>query len=65
MQREGPRLEVVKHREAEARVRASILRREMGQPWDYEGRDEDIAIIKRKTRELGHERLKRFVGGGA
>lgn len=57
--REGPRLEVIKHREAEQRLRDAILENR-----SYPGMDEDIALIKRKARELGPERLKRFVGGG-
>ncbi len=57
----GPRLEKVKHAAAEARIRESVLRRERGASWDYEGRDEDLAIIRRKRHELGPERL----GGGA
>lgn len=59
MHREGPRLEKVKHLEAERRLRTSILENR-----DYEGKEEDVALIKRKTRELGHERLKRVIGGG-
>lgn len=62
MQREnsGPRLEKRRHLEAEQRLRAAILEgRE-----DYPGKAEDICLIKRKTRELGHERLKRVIGGG-
>ncbi len=54
-----PRLEVLKHQAAEARLRDAIL-----EGRDYPGKDEDIALIKRKQRELGDERLKRFVGEG-
>ncbi len=62
MQREdrGPRLEKVKHQAAESRIRDSVLRRERGESWDYAGRDEDLALIRRKRHELGPERL----GGG-
>jgi len=56
----GPRLEKRKHQGAESRIRDSVLRRERGESWDYEGRAEDLAIIRRKRHELG-ERL----GGGA
>jgi hypothetical protein len=60
MQRECPRLETVKHAAAESRIRDSVLRREVGASWDYEGRDEDLALIRCKRHELGPERL----GGG-
>ena len=57
----GPRLEKVKHQAAEERLRTAILdgRR------DYPGKDQDLALIKRKQRELGPERLRRVVGGGS
>ena len=58
--REGPRLEVVKHLEAEERLRRAVL-----EGRDYEGRDADLARIKRKERELGRERLRRAIGGVA
>ncbi len=57
--REGPRLEVVKHREAEERLRRAIL-----EGRDYPGKDEDLALVKRKQRELGPDRLRRVLGGG-
>jgi hypothetical protein len=57
--REGPRLEKVKHQQAEDRLRHSIL-----EGRDYPGKDEDVALIQRKARELGPERLRRVVGGG-
>ena len=64
--REGPRLEKVKHAAAEERLRTSIIRKSLGEPWDYEGREEDILLVQRKTRELGAERLRRaLLGGGA
>lgn len=63
--REGPRLEKLKHREAEERIRASVLRREQGLEWCYEGRDDDLSLIQRKGRELGPERLRRVVEGEA
>ncbi len=56
----GPRLEKTKHQAAEARIRGSVLRRERGERWDYEGRDADLALLRRKRHELGLERL----GGG-
>lgn len=59
--REGPRLEKLKHAGAEERLKASIL--DGGR--DYPGKAEDLALIKRKQRELGPERLKRVVEGGA
>ncbi len=55
----GPRLEVIKHQAAEARLRDAIL-----EGRDYPGKDEDLRLVRRKRRELGDERLKRFVGGG-
>ena len=61
--REGPRLEVQKHRDAEERLRTSIIRKTLGEPWDYEGREEDILLVQRKQRELGPERIRRVVGG--
>ncbi len=57
-EREGPRLEVLKHQAAEQRLKASILENR-----DYPGRDEDLALIRRKRRELGDERLKRILEG--
>jgi hypothetical protein len=63
-QREGPRLEKVKYAAAEARIRESVLRRERGESWDYEGRDEDLTLIRRKRHERGPERLGRVVGYG-
>jgi hypothetical protein len=67
MQRDerGPRLELRRHAAAEARVRASVLRRERGESWDYEGRDDDIALIKRKTRERGPAGVRRVLRGGS
>ena len=58
----GPRLEKLKHLEAERRLRASVL-----SGTDYPGKAEDVALIKRKARELGDERLRRAVdeAGGA
>jgi hypothetical protein len=58
----GPRLEKLKHLDAERRLRASVL---SGQ--DYAGKAEDVALIRRKARELGDERLRRAVdeAGGA
>lgn len=55
----GPRLEKVKHHAAEQRLRTAIL-----EGRDYPGKAEDIRLIKRKQRELGHERLKRVLGEG-
>ena len=57
---EGPRLEVLKHREAESRLRVALLN---GQ--DYPGKDEDLELVRRKQRELDPERLRRVLGGGA
>ncbi len=59
-QHEGPRLEVVKHQAAEERLRRSIL-----EGRDYPGKDEDLALVRRKQRELGPDRLRRALGGGA
>jgi hypothetical protein len=66
MQREdgGPRLEKQKHAAAEFRIRESILRRERGESWDYEGRAEDLELIRRKRHESGPERIRRVVGYG-
>ena len=55
----GPRLEVVKHKAAEERLKAAIL-----EGRDYEGKDGDLELVQRKQRELGPERLRRVVGGG-
>jgi hypothetical protein len=63
--REGPRLEVAKHLAAERRVKRSLLTGK-----SYEGREEDLALIRRKHKELGQERLKKMTqevvarGGG-
>jgi hypothetical protein len=53
---EGPRLEKQKHLDAERRLKASVI-----SGTDYEGKAEDVALIKRKARELGDERLRRAV----
>jgi hypothetical protein len=53
-------LEKVKHFEAEQRLRVAIL--EGGR--DYPGKDADILLVQRKSRELGPERLRRALGGG-
>ena len=58
--REGPRLEVVKHLEAEERLRRAVL-----EGRDYPGKAEDLARVKRKQKELGRERLRRAIGGVA
>jgi hypothetical protein len=52
----GPRLEKLKHLDAERRLRAYVL---SGR--DYAGRNEDVALVRRKARELGDERLRRAV----
>ncbi len=57
---EAPRLEKVKHFEAEQRLRTSILEGK-----DYPGKDEDLDLVRRKERELGRDRVRRIVGGGA
>jgi hypothetical protein len=59
MQRNEPRLEKRKHLLAERRLETSIL-----EGRDYEGKDEDIALVRRKRHELGDERLRRAVGYG-
>jgi hypothetical protein len=60
MQRErSPRREVLKHRQAEERLRRAFL-----EGRNYVGMAEDIALVKRKQRELGPERLRRVVEGG-
>ncbi len=59
IERERPRLELLKYRDAEERLRAAIL-----EGRDYEGKEEDFEIVRRKKRELGFERYQRFVGGG-
>jgi hypothetical protein len=46
----GPRLEVQKHLDAERRLKRSIL---TGKP--YEGKEEDLELVRRKHRELSRE----------
>ncbi len=58
MQRKEPRLEKRKHAAAEERLRRAIL-----EGRDYEGKDEDIALVKRKHRELSPERVRRVIAG--
>jgi len=55
-QREGPRLEKLKHLEAERRLKQAVL-----EGRDYEGKDADLRLVRRKQRELGPERLRRAV----
>ena len=49
----GPRLEVRKHKAAEMRLKRSIL---TGKP--YEGKEEDLELVRRKHRELSREKLR-------
>lgn len=54
MQREtGPRLEKQQALEADARIRESIFRKGRGEAWEYEGRNDDLARIRRWRRERG------------
>ena len=65
LEERGPRLEVRRHQAAEERLRESVLRREMGQEWRYEGRDDDLALCQRKERERGAAGVRRVLKGGA
>lgn len=64
LEERGPRLEIQKHQAAEERIRASILRREMGEEWRYEGRDEDLDLVRRKQRERGPQGVRRVLDRG-
>ena len=57
-QREGPRLKKEKHALAEERLRRAFL-----EGRDYRGKDEDLALVKRKHRELSPERVRRVIAG--
>ncbi len=59
MQREGPRLEVLKHREAEERLRLAFVA-----GVDYEGRDADLELVRRKAKERGARGIRRALGEG-
>ncbi len=59
MQRKEPRLEKQKHLLAERRLETAVL-----EGRDYPGKAENIALVKRKLKELGPERLRRHVGYG-
>lgn len=52
------RLEQIKHIEAEQRLKTSILE---GKP--YPGKSEDLALVRRKYRELGPECYQRALDG--
>ena len=52
---EVERLEKKKHAEAEERLRTYFTRISEDPIYDYEGREEDVALIRRKRRE-GRER---------
>jgi hypothetical protein len=53
------RLDKKKHLAAEQRVRTAILTDK-----DYPGKAQDIALIRRKQRELGQRGVRRLVRGG-
>lgn len=63
MQREGPRLEKRRHIEAEQRLRTYFTRISEDPAFDYEGREADVALIRRKRQE-GREREVNDMGGG-
>jgi hypothetical protein len=53
----GVRLEKAKHIAAEKRVKEAL---ERGIP-DYEGKDADLELIRRKHRELSRRRMARVI----
>ena len=55
------RLEKRKHLEAESRLRTFFLRRALGIPYDYEGRQEDMELARRKLRERSEAQIRRVV----
>ena len=56
-QREGPRLEKLKHIQAERRLKEAVLE-DRG---DYPGKAEDVELIRRKHRELSPQRMRRVI----
>lgn len=55
----GPRLEIQKHAAAEERLRLAFVAGA-----DYEGKDADLALVRRKAKERGAQGVRRILGGG-
>jgi hypothetical protein len=63
MRREGPRLEKIKHLEAEQRLRTYFDRLSQDPSYSYDGKQADLELIRRKRHE-GREARVVSRGGG-